>query len=204
MNAILDFLINFSDSIYQVDNNLNTNDSIPNDNNDINVSNPFLNFPSCSNENVFIDNVKSNNSSLVNEISCISESFSPNGNVQNINLISCVAEKTVSVNVQTLPPFKGGEVNECKEFKNTSIHVSSVLLPVTLSVDSNILSCVNNISVNSEFVLNSINNDRVYMCENGKLNLNLIVIMMILTSIQTKMIFFLCLCVMLAALGTLP
>jgi hypothetical protein len=142
MNAILDFLINFSDINYEVDNNLNTNDSIPNDNDNINNSISFLNVPSYFNENVFIDNVKlfHNNSLHVNDSSCISESFSPN--VQNINFISCVAEKTVSVNVQTLPPFKGGEVNECKELKNTSIHVSSVLSPVTLSVDSNIHSCV--------------------------------------------------------------
>jgi hypothetical protein len=96
--------------------------------------------------------------------------FSPQ--FQNVNSISCVSEKTGSFNVHTLPPFKGGEVIECKELKKSDIYVSSVLSPVGVCVDNNVFPCVDNISINAEFVLNSIKNDCVYMFENGKFNLN--------------------------------
>jgi hypothetical protein len=51
---------------------------------------------------------------------------------QNVNFISCVAEKTEALNVQTLPPFKGGEVIECKELKKSDMYVSTVLSPIGL------------------------------------------------------------------------
>jgi hypothetical protein len=58
MNAILDFLINFSDSNDSFNNSLNTNDSILYDNDNISDGNYFINVPFHTTVNVSIDNVK--------------------------------------------------------------------------------------------------------------------------------------------------
>jgi hypothetical protein len=50
--------------------------------------------------------------------------------------------------------------------------VSNVLSPVGFCVDNNVLSCVDNTSINAELVLYSVNNDCVNIFENDKLHLN--------------------------------
>jgi hypothetical protein len=90
-----------------------------------------------------------------------------------IKIISCVAEKTVALNIQTLPSFEGGEVIECKELKQADIYVSTNLSPfgMCVGIDG---SYVNNISVNDELVLNSTYNDCICILNYGNLNVDFV------------------------------
>jgi hypothetical protein len=87
MNAILNFLINLSDSNDNFKNKLNTNDSIPYDNDNNFYSNSLKNVFSHTTVNVSVDNVKlfDSNSSPVCKFSDITDGSC--SHFQNINSI---------------------------------------------------------------------------------------------------------------------